>query len=91
MAAAATEFPGQSREWPLGQRNWVRGRIRGFGFKWSSLAHGSREISLHTKEKHTHTHIHSAINANAHGFLHKSFSTVSTEKTRSGSKSKIGE
>lgn len=67
MAAAAPQFPGQSRERrPLGQKNWARGRIRGAGFKWSSLACGSHERSLHTKEKCTHTHNTHTVHTRPH-------------------------
>lgn len=55
-------FQGRAGNGPWGRETGREGRIGGAGFKWSSLARGSRERSLHTKEKHTlsvsHTHTH---------------------------------
>lgn len=56
MAAAMPQFPGQIRETaPGAEKLGERKDQKGVGFKWSSLAHGSHERSLHTEEKHTHS------------------------------------
>lgn len=85
MAAVAPQIPGQNREQPQGQRNWARGRIRGAGFKWSSLAHGSRERSLHTKQQHTHSRVCMQTQTDclvyidyAHADTHECFSVIFT-------------
>lgn len=40
---------------PWGRETGREEGSEGVGFKWSSLAHGSHERSLHAEEKHTYT------------------------------------
>lgn len=56
-------FQARAGNGPRGRETGREEGSEGAGFKWSSLAHGSHERSLHTEEKHTRARTHAYMQA----------------------------
>lgn len=54
-ARPPASFQARAASGPWGRETGREEGSEGAGFKWSSLAHGSHERSLHAEEKHTYT------------------------------------